>query len=227
MSTSNIAKYIDHSLLKPEVTAAQVAAVCQEAKQHGFAAVCVNPGHVAQATQLLAGSPVKVCTVIGFPLGATTTLTKVFETRDAVANGAEELDMVVNIGALKAGDDDLVQGDIEAVVKAAAGRIVKVIIETGLLTDDEKVRAARLVKAAGAHFVKTSTGFSEGGATQEDIRLIRKTVGPDFGVKASGKVRDYATAKAMIEAGATRIGATRSVAIVQEESATQPQKRKG
>ncbi|HHV61640.1 MAG TPA: deoxyribose-phosphate aldolase [Firmicutes bacterium] len=217
MSTDSIVKYIDHTLLRPGSTCDEIATLCQEAKDYGFASVCVNPFYVALASESLRGSGIKVCTVIGFPLGSTTTITKVIEARDAVANGADELDMVMNLAAFKSGKDELVKQDIRAVVEAAAGRIVKVIIETGLLTDDEKVRAATLVKEAGAHFVKTCTGFSDGRATVEDIRLLRKTVGPDFGVKASGRVRDYVTAKAMIEAGATRIGATASVKIAQEE----------
>lgn len=219
MSTDSIAKHIDHTMLKPDATPDAIIALCHEARQYGCRAVCVNASHVALAVRELDASDVEVCTVIGFPLGATTTLTKVVEATQAVADGADELDMVVNVGALKAGDDDLVLDDIRAIVEAGAGRVVKVIIETGLLTAEEKVRAARLVKQSGAHFVKTCTGFSEGSATVDDIRALRETVGPDFGVKASGGVRDYAAAKAMIDAGASRIGASSTVAIVEGERA--------
>jgi deoxyribose-phosphate aldolase len=221
MATSSIAQYIDHTLLRPDACGEAIVALCRQAREHGFASVCVNPCNVALAARQLEGSPVKVCTVIGFPLGAVTTQTKAFETREAVGAGAGEVDMVINLGALKSGDDDFVVGDIAEVVAAAGGRIVKVIIETGLLTDEQKVRAAQLVKRAGAHFVKTCTGFAEGQATPEDISLLRRTVGPDFGVKASGKVRDYATAKAMIAAGANRLGAVQSVKIVEGEKAVQ------
>jgi deoxyribose-phosphate aldolase len=221
MPSESVAKYIDHSLLKPDATEADIIRLCEEAKGYRFFAVCVNPVNVALAAGRLKGSGVKVCSVIGFPIGATPPAVKAAEAKGAVADGADELDMVINIGALKAGNDELVKKDIAAVVAAAAGRIVKVIIETGLLTDDEKVRAAKLAKAAGAHFVKTCTGFAEGRATPEDIALLRKTVGPGMGVKASGKVRDLATARAVIMAGATRIGATASVKIVEEERATQ------
>jgi deoxyribose-phosphate aldolase len=221
MTTSSIARYIDHTLLRPDAGEEEIVALCRQARQYGFAAVCVNPCNVAVAARELRGSPVQVCTVIGFPLGAVTTQTKAFEAREAVAQGAHELDMVMNIAALKSGEDDLVRWDIAEVVAAASGRIVKVIIETGLLSDEQKVRAAQIAKQAGAHFVKTCTGFAEGQATPEDIRLLRQTVGPEFGVKASGKVRDYATAKAMIAAGADRLGAVQSVKIVEEEKAAQ------
>lgn len=216
----NINKYIDHTLLKPETTAAMIDTLCAEAKQYDFASVCVNPAWVKRAAGNLAGSSVKVCTVVGFPLGANTSETKAAETRDAVANGATEIDMVLNIGALKSNDLELVKNDIAAVVKAAAGNLVKVILETGLLTDEEKVTACKLAVEAGADYVKTSTGFGPGGATVEDIALMRKTVGPDIGVKASGGVRDRAAALAMIEAGATRIGASAGVAIVSGETAS-------
>ncbi|MCQ2736417.1 MAG: deoxyribose-phosphate aldolase [bacterium] len=209
-----MASYIDHTLLKPEATREQIVKLCAEAREHEFASVCVNPANVKTAFAELVGTPVKVCTVIGFPLGASSSFVKAVETRDAVASGADEIDMVINIGALKAKDYDLVLRDIKAVVEAAGGNLVKVIIETCLLTDEEKVKACELSKEAGADFVKTSTGFSKGGATVEDIALMRKTVGTEMGVKASGGIRDYETAKAMIEAGASRIGASAGIAIV-------------
>ncbi|MCU9600566.1 deoxyribose-phosphate aldolase [Pallidibacillus thermolactis] len=212
-----IAKYIDHTLLKPEATKEQVEKLCNEAKQYNFASVCVNPTWVKLASDILKGTDVKVCTVIGFPLGANTPETKAFEAVNAVTNGAEEIDMVMNIGALKSGDTELVQKDIEAVVNAVKDKaLVKVIIETSLLTEDEKVTACQLSVQAGAHYVKTSTGFSTGGATVEDVALMRKTVGPNVGVKASGGVRTAEDAKAMIEAGASRIGASSGTAIVDE-----------
>lgn len=211
----DVGAMIDHTLLKPDATKDQVVKLCEEAKQYGFASVCVNPTHVSLASSLLKGTPVKVCTVIGFPLGATTPTAKAIETRDAIANGADEVDMVINVGALKSGDYDLVKRDIEAVVEAARGRaLVKVILETALLTDEEKVKACLLAKIAGADFVKTSTGFGPGGATVDDVRLMRKVVGADMGVKASGGIRDLESARKMIEAGASRIGASASVAIV-------------
>ncbi|MCM3797094.1 deoxyribose-phosphate aldolase [Caldibacillus thermoamylovorans] len=212
-----IAKYIDHTLLKADATKSQIETLCNEAKEYGFFSVCVNPTWVSFAANILEGSDVKVCTVIGFPLGATTSETKAFETVNAIHNGAKEVDMVINIGALKSGDLDAVKNDIEAVVNAAKGQaLVKVIIETSLLTDDEKKTACRLAVEAGADYVKTSTGFSTGGATAGDIQLMRKTVGPEIGVKASGGVRTAADAKAMIEAGASRIGASSGVAIVKD-----------
>ncbi|MEL4030378.1 deoxyribose-phosphate aldolase [Caldifermentibacillus hisashii] len=212
-----IAKYIDHTLLKADATKSQIETLCNEAKEYGFFSVCVNPTWVSFAANILEGSDVKVCTVIGFPLGATTSETKAFETVNAIHNGAKEVDMVINIGALKNGDLDAVKNDIEAVVNAAKGQaLVKVIIETSLLTDDEKKTACRLAVEAGADYVKTSTGFSIGGATAGDIQLMRETVGPEIGVKASGGVRTAADAKAMIEAGASRIGASSGVAIVKE-----------
>lgn len=208
-------KYIDHTVLKPDATTEQVKKICDEAKEYHFASVCINPTHVELAAAELQDSDVKVCTVIGFPLGANTSAVKAYEASDAISRGAQEVDMVINIGAAKDGDWELVQSDIGAVVAAAAGKaLVKVIIETCLLTDDEKVSACKAAVAAGADYVKTSTGFSTGGATAEDIALMRKTVGPDIGVKASGGVRDYDTAKAMIDAGATRIGASAGIAIV-------------
>ena len=213
--TKNVAGLIDHTLLKADATKEQVKVLCEEAKEYHFASVCVNPTWVKYASELLTGSDVKVCTVIGFPLGATTTETKAFETKDAIANGAHEVDMVINIGALKDKDDELVEKDIRAVAAAATGKALsKVIIETSLLTEEEKVRACELAVKAGANYVKTSTGFSTGGATPEDVALMRKTVGPDIGVKASGGVRSTEDAQKVIEAGATRIGASAGVSIV-------------
>lgn len=209
-----LARMIDHTLLKPEATASQVEKLCDEAKEYQFASVCVNPGWVPLCAERLQGTAVKVCTVVGFPLGATTPAAKALETGEAVENGAEEIDMVINIGALKSGELEWVKQDIAGVVAAAKGKLVKVIIETCLLTDEEKVTVCRLAKEAGADFVKTSTGFSTGGATEADIALMRRTVGPDMGVKASGGIRDTATAEAMVKAGATRIGASASIAIV-------------
>jgi len=210
----DIARLIDHTLLKPEATDDQVRELCAEARTYTFASVCVNPSKVKLAAELLRGSPVLVCTVVGFPLGATTAAVKASETRDAIANGADEIDMVINVGALKAKDYRTVKQDIEAVVQAAQGHTTKVILETSLLTDDEKKQACRLSKEAGADFVKTSTGFGSGGATVHDIALMRQAVGPVMGVKASGGVRDLETARKMVEAGATRIGASASVEIV-------------
>ncbi|MBM7314262.1 deoxyribose-phosphate aldolase [Streptococcus suis] len=212
-------KYIDHTVLKPETSQAQVEQVLAEAKEYDFASVCINPTWVAFAAKGLEDSDVKVCTVIGFPLGANTPAVKAFETKDAIANGADEIDMVINIGALKDKNYDLVLEDIKTVVEASGDKLVKVIIEACLLTDEEKVRACELSKEAGADFVKTSTGFSTGGATVEDVALMRKTVGPDMGVKASGGARSYADAIAFIEAGANRIGASSGVAIMKGEKA--------
>lgn len=213
-----LANKIDHTALKPDTTKEHIEKLCEEAKTHHFFSVCVNPTWVSYAKQLLKGSNVAICTVIGFPLGATTSTTKAYETKYMVEKGATEVDMVINIGVLKSGDHALVQREIEAVVQAAGGQaLVKVIIETALLTDEEKKIACKLAVAAGAHYVKTSTGFSTGGATIEDIQLMRKTVGPNIGVKASGGIRDANTARQMIEAGASRIGASSSVAIMKEE----------
>ena len=213
--TTNYAKMIDHTLLKAEATKEQIEKICAEAKQFGFASVCVNPTWVKYCSELLQNTEVLVCTVIGFPLGANTPAVKAFEAKDAIANGAKEVDMVINIGALKDKNYELVQADIAAVVEAVKGSaIVKVIIETCLLTDEEKVKACELSVAAGADFVKTSTGFSTGGATEEDIALMRKTVGSDLGVKASGGVRSLEDMKKMVEVGATRIGASSGVAIM-------------
>ncbi|BDH62274.1 deoxyribose-phosphate aldolase [Lysinibacillus sp. PLM2] len=213
MST-NYAAYIDHTLLKADATQEQIEKICEEALHYQFASVCVNPTWVKLCADKLGNSEVKVCTVIGFPLGATTSSVKAFETKDAIANGATEIDMVINIGALKNKDYETVLNDIKEVVKAANGTLVKVIIETCLLTEEEKVKACELSVQAGADFVKTSTGFSTGGATAEDIALMRKTVGPTIGVKASGGVRNLEDMKKMIEAGATRIGASSGVAIM-------------
>ncbi len=214
MDKKTIASMIDHTLLKPEATPVQVEKLCAEAAEYHFASVCVNPVYIPLAARLLDGTGVKVCCVVGFPLGAIAPEQKAAEAASCAAMGAEELDMVIHVGAAKAGDWALVQRDIAGVVKAAAGRTVKVIIETCLLTDEEKVKACEAAKAAGADFVKTSTGFSTGGATTHDIALMRKTVGPEMGVKASGGIRDYATAMAMIEAGANRIGASAGIEIV-------------
>ncbi|HEM6509977.1 TPA: deoxyribose-phosphate aldolase [Streptococcus suis] len=207
-------KYIDHTILKPETTQEQVEKILAEAKEYDFASVCVNPTWVALAAESLKDSDVKVCTVIGFPLGANTPAVKAFETKDAISNGADEIDMVINIGALKTGNYDLVLEDIKAVVEASGDKLVKVIIEACLLTDDEKVKACQLSQEAGADYVKTATGFSTGGATVADVALMRKTVGPDMGVKASGGARSYEDAIAFIEAGASRIGASSGVAIM-------------
>ncbi len=215
---SEVAHLIDHTLLKPEATVQQITQLCHEAMLHQFASVCVNASHVKLAAQLLQQSDVKVCTVVGFPLGATSSAAKAFETEQALHDGATEIDMVINIGALKGGEDSVVEQDIAGVVQTAHrhGAICKVIIETALLTDEEKVRACELSKQAGADFVKTSTGFSSGGATIEDVALMRRTVGPQVGVKASGGIRNLADAKNMVAAGATRLGASAGVKIVQE-----------
>lgn len=217
----DLAKMIDHTLLKPDATPDQVAQLCFEARKYGFASVCVNPSYVELCAQLLKGSPVKVCTVIGLPLGATPPEVKAYETRVALEKGATEIDMVINIGALKARDLELVARDIRGVVLTAhaAGALVKVILETCLLTDEEKVLGCLLAKEAGADFVKTSTGFSSGGATVEDVELMRRTVGAQMGVKASGGIRTREDAEKMVKAGATRIGASAGVKIVQSGGA--------
>lgn len=212
-------KYIDHTLLKADASQEQIETLIEEAKKYDFASVCVNPTWVNFAAQALKATDVKVCTVIGFPLGANTPELKAFETSDAIQNGANEIDMVINIGALKSRNFDLVESDIRAVVEAAKGILVKVIIETCLLTDDEKVKVCQIAQKAGADFVKTSTGFSTGGATVADVALMRKTVGPDMGVKASGGARSYEDALAFIKAGATRIGASSGVAIMEGDVA--------
>lgn len=211
-----LAKYIDHTLLKPESTREDILRICEEAKHYGTASVCVNPFWIGFVAEQLKGSGVNPCCVIGFPLGATPACVKAFETKNAVEDGAKEVDMVINVGALRGGETDVVKNDIKAVVDAAAGKaLVKVIIETCLLTDEQKVLACKLAKEAGADFVKTSTGFSTGGATAADVRLMRETVGPDMGVKASGGVRSKADAEAMIAAGASRIGASSSKKIIE------------
>ena len=213
----NIAKYIDHTILKPEATEEDVKRLCREAKEYNFASVCVNGCYAKLVSTELAGSEVKTCVVVGFPLGAMTKEAKAFETSQAIENGASEIDMVINVGALKSKDYNFVKEDIEAVVNAAKGKaLVKVIIETCLLSDEEKVKVCEIAKEAKADFVKTSTGFSTAGATKEDIALMRKTVGPDLGVKASGGVRDFKAAMEMINAGASRIGSSNSIAIANE-----------
>lgn len=214
LSCGDLAPYIDHTLLKPNATEKEIEKLCAEAREHKFASVCVNTSYVDLCARLLAGSGIPVCAVVGFPLGAMSTDSKAFEARDAVRRGAEEIDMVINVGKLHSGDFAYVCDDIRAVVKAASAHTVKVIIETALLTDEQKVSACVLAKAAGADFVKTSTGFSTGGATPEDIALMRRVVGDQLGVKASGGIRDCPTALRMVESGATRIGASASVAIV-------------
>lgn len=213
-----VARHIDHTLLKPDATRDDILKVCEEGVRYGFASVCINPVWVREAACALRGSGVKVCTVIGFPLGSNAPDTKTYEARRAIFDGASELDMVINVGSLKSGDHELVSRDIRGVVEVAheVGYICKVIIETALLTDDEKVSACLIAKEAGADFVKTSTGFSSGGATAADVALMRRTVGGQMGVKASGGVRDLKQAQEMIRAGATRIGASVGVKIVQE-----------
>jgi deoxyribose-phosphate aldolase len=210
----NLARYIDHTLLRPEASLKDIEKLCAEARDHNFYAVCVNGSWVTQARHFLEGSDVKVATVVGFPLGATDSDTKRFETEAAIDNDAQEIDVVINIGRLKDGDDEYVLRELRDVVEAAAERPVKVIIETCLLTSAEKIRACRIVLDAGAQFVKTSTGFSTGGATIADVKLIREIVGEKFGVKAAGGIRDTQTALAMIEAGASRLGTSSGVAIV-------------
>jgi deoxyribose-phosphate aldolase len=214
-----ISKYIDHTLLKPQATQADLDKLCKEAIDNEFKAVCVNPCNVAYCAEQLAGSKVKLASVVGFPLGAAIPSIKSAETLMAVEDGATEIDMVINIGALKDKKYELVEADIKAVVQSAEGNTVKVIIETCLLTDEEKVKACELAKSAGAHFVKTSTGFSTGGATVEDVKLMKRTVGDSMEVKASGGVRSYEDAMAMIDAGATRIGTSSGVAILQGKKA--------
>ena len=207
-------KYIDHTLLKPEATLDDIFMLCNEAKEHHFMSVCINPCYVPFAKAYLEGSDVKVCTVIGFPLGTNLTRTKVDETLQAISNGADEVDMVINVGMLKAHQDEYVKEEIALIRQASLGHILKVIIETCLLTDEEKVRACLLAKEAGADFVKTSTGFSKGGATVEDVKLMRKTVGLEMGVKASGGIRTHEDLMKMIEAGANRIGTSNATKII-------------
>lgn len=218
----NLARMIDHTLLKADATKDEVMKLLEEAKKYQFASVCINPTWVKTAAEFLKETPeVKVCTVIGFPLGATTSEVKAFETQNAIDNGATEVDMVINIGALKDGQYDLVEKDIKAVVEAAKGKaLTKVIIETCLLTEEEKVKACELAVKAGADFVKTSTGFSTGGATVEDVALMRKTVGPEIGVKASGGVRSLEDAEAVVKAGANRIGASSGAKIINGQIST-------
>ncbi|HLF20679.1 MAG TPA: deoxyribose-phosphate aldolase [Bacteroidota bacterium] len=215
---------IDHTLLKPEATRQQIEELCAEAKQYSFASVCINPSYVKLCADLLRDTSVKVCTVIGFPLGATSTEAKTFETERAIKDGAREVDMVMNVGMLKSGEYDYLRNDIQTVAAAAHrhGVLIKVILETGLLTDEEKVRACAIAKKAGADFVKTSTGFAKGGATVGDIALMRRVVGPDVGVKASGGVRTQEQALALIASGADRIGASASVKIVTGEKESTP-----
>jgi deoxyribose-phosphate aldolase len=213
-SPAEMARFIDHTHLKPDADRAVIEKLCDEARKHGFFSVCVNSGNVHLAARRLVGSETKVCAVVGFPLGAGTPGAKAFEAREAVRCGATEIDMVMNIGALRSREYALVLEDIARVVKSVPGKLVKVILETGMLQDEEKAIACALSKASGAHFVKTSTGFAAGGATVADIALMRRLVGPDMGVKASGGVKDYPTAVALLRAGANRLGASSSVAIV-------------
>ena len=228
-ATGTVAGMIDHTLLKPDAARKDVEALCREAAEYSFASVCVNPTWVATCAQLLTGTPVVVCSVVGFPLGATTPDTKQYETRRAIFDGAREIDMVINVGALKSGDLRLVERDIEAVTAPCRefGALSKVIIEAALLTDDEKVTACTLAKAAAADFVKTSTGFGPGGATSADVALMRRVVGEEMGVKAAGGVRDLDGLNAMVAAGATRIGASAGVRIVQESRGQKPAPRPG
>ena len=221
---AGVASMIDHTLLKPDATRAGIEELCREAAQFKFATVCVNPTWVALASRLLSGTGVKVCSVVGFPLGATTPDVKGYETRRAIFDGAREIDMVINVGALKSGDLRVVECDIEAVTGPCrdAGALSKVIIEAALLTDDEKITACTLAKAAAADYVKTSTGFGPGGATAADVALMRRVVGAEMGVKAAGGVRDLEGMKAMIAAGATRVGASAGVKIVQQARGEQP-----
>jgi deoxyribose-phosphate aldolase len=216
ISKEQLAGMIDHTLLKPTTTKKDIMRLCREAKKYRFAAVCVNPTYVSLAAKLLKNTDVKVCTVIGFPLGATTTEVKAFETENAIKNGAQEVDMVINIGMLKSGNYGFVKRDIEAVVKAAGDAITKVIIETCYLSDKEKVKACMLAKKAGADYVKSSTGFGSRGATIADVRLMRKIVGKKMGVKAAGGIRTFEDAVAMIKAGATRIGTSHAMSIMAE-----------
>ena len=215
---TDLARYIDHTLLKPDAVVADIRKLCDEAQQHKFHAVCVNGSWVELARHRLEGTDVKVASVVGFPLGTMETDVKRFETEAAIDAGAHEIDVVINIGRLKDGDDKYLLRELRDIVEASDERPVKVILETCLLTDDEKVRACKLVVEVGAHFVKTSTGFSKAGATLEDVKLLRREVGASFGVKASGGIRDSMTALAMMEAGATRLGTSNGVAIVQGAS---------
>lgn len=216
----SLAAYIDHTLLKADARSEQIQKLCQEAQEYQFFSVCVNSAYVQTCFELLKNSKVKVCSVVGFPLGAMDSRAKAFETEQAVRHGASEIDMVINIGALKDGRHDLVKNDIQQVVEAAQGKIVKVIIETALLTEPEKILACQLSEAAGAHFVKTCTGFGGGGATIEDITLMRKTVSAKISIKASGGIKDRTHALALIKAGATRLGTSSGIALVQGQSST-------
>ena len=216
MLSVELAKYFDHTILKPAATAADVENICREAIFYGFFSVCINPVHVKRVSDLLSGTEVKTCSVIGFPLGANTSDMKARETRQALADGADEIDMVINVGALKDKDYDCVENDIKTVVNAASGKIVKVIIETCLLEKGEIVKVCKIAKKAGAHFVKTSTGFAGGGATPEDVSLMKKTVGGDLQVKASGGIKSLADAEKLITAGANRLGASAGVTIMKE-----------
>ncbi len=216
MDLIELAKYFDHTILKPAATTAEVKNICEEALSYGFYSVCVNPVHIRVVSQYLAGSGVKVCSVVGFPLGAHTSAIKAAETEQAIADGADEIDMVINIGALKDKNFHLVESDIRAVVTAAHGNTVKVIIETCLLDKDEIVEACKLSQKGGAHFVKTSTGFAGGGATVEDVALMKRTVGDRLQVKASGGIKTLEDTRKMIDAGADRIGASAGIAIMQE-----------
>lgn len=223
MDPASLAAYIDHTLLKPEASVEEIRKVCDEAKKYHFASVCVNPSYIRYVAEQLSGSDVTPCCVIGFPFGTQTPEAKRFEAQDAVTNGAREVDMVINVGAIKSGDWRLVKRDIEGVVEATRGRAgVKVILETCLLTDEEKVKACTVSKLAGAAFVKTSTGYSKGGATVEDVQLMRATVGPEMGVKASGGIRSYEDAVAMIKAGANRLGASAGIKIIAGPSGDHP-----
>ncbi len=214
MKPHHLASYIDHTLLKPETSRVQIEKLCQESIEHGFYAVCVNSRFVAVCKAALKGSPVKIASVVGFPLGACTTSTKVHEAKEAVGNGADEIDMVISLGAIKENDWVTVQAEISQVVDAIPTAILKVIIETSLLSEEEKIKACEISLAAGAHFVKTSTGFSGGGATIEDVQLMKKVVGNRAQVKASGGIKDLSTAEKMIAAGATRLGTSSGVALV-------------
>lgn len=215
-SPEKIAEIIDHTNLKADTRVEDVKKLCDEAKNYGFASVCVNPANVELCADILKDSDVNVCTVISFPLGANTSKIKFFETKDAIQHGADEIDMVMNIGALKSGHDDAVKTDVEGVITAADSNTVKVIIETALLTEEEKITACEIVKDAGADFIKTSTGFGHSGATVDDIVIIRKTVGPQMGIKASGGIKNIKTTFDMVKAGATRIGTSSGVKIMEE-----------
>ncbi len=226
---AEIARLIDHTLLRADATETEIRGICEEALKYGFAAVCVNPWYVALCAELLAGSSVRVCTVIGFPLGATLPQVKTFEAQKAIEEGAQEVDMVINVGALKSGKFEAVEADIRRVVEAAhrGNALCKVILETALLDRDEKVRASQIAIQAGADFVKTSTGFSSGGATEDDVRLIRSTIGPNPGLKASGGIRTLEDLRTMVAAGATRIGTSAGVKIIQERANGEKDSRSG